>query len=1239
MHAQCSKYQEQPQLLDPHLEALLAPLTGVLRTAARAAAAGGSPDLAAAQRAARLLQLLASLRGYKARRAPCTTKLAAHLPPFCPPLARRRWSSSFRMKQRTLSLPSRCCASPPHRAARRARTPTTRAHGRRALLNPPLALKLQSLTLRPDQTRSVLLLWLQILVLIPFALATVDSSLAGGAAEKGTTPPVALELLSLCRGFLAEPGIVRDVAAAAMARLLTRPDMAAALAEFLTWCRGALAAEDGPGATFLVPGAAAALAGVLKRGARRALAPAAPALWGDVAALASAPSAARSPLLRKRAAQLAQRAALLLLPPRPRAWRHTRATASLHRNLAPAPAPAAPSLSQPLRDDDDDDDDSAVESDEVAEAVEAAFELLLGALRDSDTVVRWAAAKGVGRLAARLPPALADEVLTAVLELFAPTQPDGAWHGGCLALAELARRGALLPARLAGAAPAVAAALRYDVRRGPHSVGAHVRDAAAYVAWAAARAYAPEDLGPALAAPLAPPLLTLACYDREVNCRRAAAAAFQELAGRLGGSADAHAPRAIEAVALADYFSVGPREGAYLRVAPAVAALAPSYRTHMAKHLLDAKLVHWDAAVRSLAARGMAALLPLDAAWGIEVALPALLPRTLAAEPGARHGALLALAAALPALTLDAAMSARIAAAVPALEKARLYRGKGGEMVRAAAATLVAAVADARLPLPPTQLAALLASADESLRHPSAEVQAAAAAAAAALVRGYCPGAAGAAQARRHAATLATDANPAARRGAALALAAMPREALAPAWRAVAAAAVMASMPEADVAARDAETRVNAVTALGALLDAAGVASDAGDDVATEAAEATALANVAASAATPDDDNAAASGLPAAAVAGALLPALMRGLEDYCTDNRGDVGSWVREAAMRALPRAVCALATAAPRRAPDAPERAVAALLQQAGEKIDRVRATAADALSALLRDLPAAARAALPHADALAASFPPPPALAAFGVPAEAFPALAPLLALPSYRRALVAGLTVSVGGLGDSLSRTAGAALLGALGGAPALALAAARDVVSLLAAAPKLDRVALPALRTLELLYAHAPLSDPAGDAAAQAELHGAAAAAITAAARGSRDVVKLCAAAAALAQLAGLPPGTAARCDARRALVALLAGPFPRVRRAAAEALYLRLLDDTEPETEAAAEALAAARWDAPQEEVRAAAASIHEALRLGPLPTALTPEGAAAAATLAPRRREAVDEHDSYRSLVDAAGY
>ena len=65
-----------------------------------------------------------------------------------------------------------------------------------------------------------------------------------------------------------------------------------------------------------------------------------------------------------------------------------------------------------------------------------------------------------------------------------------------MALAELCRRGLLLPERLSGYVKVLEKALLYDENRGNHTVGSHVRDAACYVVWSFARAYSPEIMKP-----------------------------------------------------------------------------------------------------------------------------------------------------------------------------------------------------------------------------------------------------------------------------------------------------------------------------------------------------------------------------------------------------------------------------------------------------------------------------------------------------------------------------------------------------------------------------------------------------------------------------------------------------------------------------------------------------------------------------------------------------------------------
>lgn len=115
----------------------------------------------------------------------------------------------------------------------------------------------------------------------------------------------------------------------------------------------------------------------------------------------------------------------------------------------------------------------------------------------------------------RLPLEFGDDVVGAVISIFEDTDADSAWHGGCLALAELSRRGLLLPSRLDTVIPIIVRAMHFDILRGQHSVGAHVRDAASYVCWAFARAYAPSVMRPYISV-FSEAMILAALFDREV---------------------------------------------------------------------------------------------------------------------------------------------------------------------------------------------------------------------------------------------------------------------------------------------------------------------------------------------------------------------------------------------------------------------------------------------------------------------------------------------------------------------------------------------------------------------------------------------------------------------------------------------------------------------------------------------------------------------------------------------------
>ncbi|CAH1400055.1 unnamed protein product [Nezara viridula] len=534
------------------------------------------------------------------------------------------------------------------------------------------------------ETRYCLILWLSIIVKIPFHMSRLDSN------DVGKDSTVIQRLYNICKKYAMVVDLCRDACAYLTSQFLTRTDTKdCLLPEYFQWACDLITQEN---LNWMRFGPMLSIAAILKYGKREDLLPYAPKLLKTMMTMNWKSEPYR--LCRKLAMKVIQRIGLTFLKARVISWRYKRGMRILPIDISQWPTGdhiKTPALNVK-------NEDEAEEDLEVPAEMEDIIEELMQGLRDSDITVRWSAAKGIGRIMGRMTKQLADDVVVCVLDLLSPRESDCAWHGGCLALAELSKRGLLLPSRLEEVIPLVKKALLYDEPLGHTSVGSHIRDAACYLAWTFARAYDTHVFAPYVP-DIANALVVLTCFDREVNIRRAASAAFQEHIGRQGTF-----PHGIDILTAADYFTVGVRTNAYLNISVYIAQFK-EYTTSLIDHLVDRKIEHWDIAIRDLSAKALHNMTKHAPQYMLEIVLPTLLQKTNSIDANVRHGSIISIGEIVYALSLidELCIGKELVCAINEIvknvKKKHMFKGISGELMKIACCQLIDRCSLAKLPV------------------------------------------------------------------------------------------------------------------------------------------------------------------------------------------------------------------------------------------------------------------------------------------------------------------------------------------------------------------------------------------------------------------------------------------------------------------------------------------------------------------------------------------------------------
>jgi hypothetical protein len=182
---QMDKYQEQGQLLEPYLESIVCPLMFIIRSKTIEPGVASDEILEVIKPICIIIYSLITVCGYKA-----VIKFFPH---------------QVSDLELAVSLLEKC-------------------HNMNSLTS------LRQESTGEMEAKCVILLWLSILVLVPFDISTIDTSIANNSnLDDLELAPLVLRIIGFSKDYLSNAGPMRTIAGLLLSRLLTRPDMPKAL--------------------------------------------------------------------------------------------------------------------------------------------------------------------------------------------------------------------------------------------------------------------------------------------------------------------------------------------------------------------------------------------------------------------------------------------------------------------------------------------------------------------------------------------------------------------------------------------------------------------------------------------------------------------------------------------------------------------------------------------------------------------------------------------------------------------------------------------------------------------------------------------------------------------------------------------------------------------------------------------------------------------------------------------------